>query len=63
MDTAEPAEPVGALSAYRAAGDVHESIDPLLDKISKHGLASLTHSERATLERARVSLLRKERGS
>ena len=43
-------------------GDVHESIDPLLDKISKHGLASLTNGERATLERARVSLLRKERG-
>ena len=42
-------------------GDVHESIDPLLDKISKHGIASLTNSERATLERARVSLLRKER--
>jgi hypothetical protein len=42
--------------------DVHESIDPLLDKISKHGLASLTSSERAALERARVSLLRKERG-
>ena len=42
--------------------DVHESIDPLLDKISKHGLASLTNSERAALERARVSLLRKERG-
>ena len=43
-------------------GDVHESIDPLLDKINKHGLASLTNGERATLERARVSLLRKERG-
>ena len=42
--------------------DVHESIDPLLDKISKHGLASLTHSERAVLEKARVSLLRKEKG-
>ncbi len=42
--------------------DVHESIDPLLDKISKHGLASLSHSERAVLEKARVSLLRKERG-
>ena len=42
--------------------DVHESIDPLLDKISKHGLASLTNSERAVLEKARVSLLRKERG-
>ena len=63
VDTAEPAEPVGAVStSYRASGDVHESIDPLLDKISKHGLASLTHSERATLERARVSLLRKDRG-
>ncbi len=63
VDTAEPAEPVGAVStSYRAFGDVHESIDPLLDKISKHGLASLTHSERATLERARVSLLRKDRG-
>ena len=42
--------------------DVHESIDPLLDKISKHGLASLTNSERALLEKARVSLLRKDRG-
>ena len=62
VDTTEPAEPVGAVSSYRAPGDVHESIDPLLDKISKHGLASLTHSERATLERARVSLLRKDRG-
>ncbi len=43
-------------------GDVHESVDPLLEKISLHGLASLTHGERATLEKARVSLLRKERG-
>lgn len=42
--------------------DVHEFIDPLLDKISKHGLASLTNSERAVLEKARVSLLRKEKG-
>lgn len=42
--------------------DVHESIDPLLDKISKHGLASLTNSERAVLEKARVSLLRKDKG-
>ena len=42
--------------------DVHESINPLLDKISKSGLASLTNSERAMLEKARVSLLRKERG-
>jgi membrane associated rhomboid family serine protease len=44
-------------------GDVHDSIDPLLEKISRHGLASLTHGERATLEKARASLLRKERGT
>lgn len=44
-------------------GDVYESIDPLLDKINQHGLASLTSSERATLERARVSLMRKDRSS
>ena len=39
--------------------DVIESIDPLLDKISKHGLASLTAREREKLERARVELLKK----
>ena len=50
-------------TSYSGGGELHDSIDPLLDKISKHGLASLTHSERAALERARVSLLRKERGS
>ena len=53
---------VGGVSGVSRADDLHESIDPLLDKISKHGLASLTNSERATLEKARVSLLRKERG-
>ena len=53
---------VGGVTGVGRVDDVHESIDPLLDKISKHGLASLTNSERATLERARVSLLRKERG-
>ncbi len=52
-----------AATVVRSSGaDLHESIDPLLDKISKQGLASLTQSERAVLERARVSLLRKERG-
>ena len=51
----------GGSEDYRAR-DVHESIDPLLDKINQHGLASLTNSERAMLEKARVSLLRKERG-
>lgn len=41
--------------------DVVESIDPLLDKISQHGLKSLTIRERERLEQARTSLLRKTR--
>ncbi|HEX8680119.1 MAG TPA: DUF6576 domain-containing protein, partial [Chthoniobacterales bacterium] len=39
--------------------NVHDSIDPLLDKISKHGINSLTPSERKALDRARNQLLKK----
>ncbi len=38
-----------------------ESIDPILDKIARQGIGSLTRSERESLERARVALLEKER--
>jgi membrane associated rhomboid family serine protease len=38
---------------------LHESIDPLLDKISRTGLSSLTAREKAQLQRARESLLKK----
>jgi membrane associated rhomboid family serine protease len=39
--------------------NVHESIDPVLEKISKQGINSLTASERRALERARANLLKK----
>jgi hypothetical protein len=39
--------------------NIHESIDPVLEKISKHGINSLTASERRALDRARNSLLKK----
>lgn len=42
------------------ADDVIESIDPLLDKIAKHGIASLTAREREKLEQARAELLKKQ---
>jgi len=42
-----------------AHGDVIESIDPLLDKIAKHGIGSLTARERQKLEDARAELLKK----
>ena len=48
--TEEVAEPLDAL----------DSVDPVLEKISKHGMSSLTQSERATLERARASLLKRK---
>lgn len=40
--------------------DPHRIIDPLLEKISRDGLASLTRREREQLERARAALLAKE---
>jgi len=39
--------------------EVIESIDPLLDKIAKHGIGSLTAREREKLEAARAELLKK----
>jgi membrane associated rhomboid family serine protease len=39
--------------------DVYASIDPILDKISKSGMNSLTENERKILDRARNRLLKK----
>ncbi len=39
--------------------DIYESIDPVLDKISKSGIGSLTAGERRALDRARNRLLKK----
>jgi membrane associated rhomboid family serine protease len=39
--------------------DVYASVDPVLDKISKSGIGSLTESERKILDRARNRLLKK----
>lgn len=41
--------------------DVYDSIDPLLEKISKSGINSLSASERRTLDRARAQLLNKSK--
>jgi membrane associated rhomboid family serine protease len=55
-------KPSRTLPASRPAlpsDDVIESIDPLLDKIAKHGIGSLTEREREKLEQARAELLKK----
>lgn len=58
----EPAE-----SAPRRARKPEETavddIDPLLDKIAKSGMSSLTAAERARLEKARAALLKKDPGA
>ena len=41
--------------------DEVESIDPLLDKIARSGMASLSARERARLEKAREALIKKDR--
>ena len=40
--------------------DVYSSVDPILDKIAKSGMASLTEAERKALDRARNRLLKKD---
>ena len=45
-----------------AVDDPMLEIDPLLDKITCHGMGSLTTAEREKLEQARKQLLRKEKG-
>jgi hypothetical protein len=40
--------------------DVYTSVDPILDKISKSGIGSLTANERKILDRARNRLLKKD---
>ena len=40
---------------------VHDSIDPILEKIARQGIGSLSRGEREKLERARTALLEKER--
>ena len=48
-------------AAERGGGeDQLESIDPILEKISKSGIASLTKRERDLLERARERLIAKD---
>lgn len=42
--------------------DLHGSIDPILDKISRSGIASLTVRERERLEKARHKLIAKDGG-
>jgi hypothetical protein len=38
--------------------NLHESIDPILEKISKQGIGSLSANERKMLDRARARLLK-----
>src|SRR5205823_5774844 len=42
----------------REEDDISEAVDPILDKIARSGIGSLTPSERRTLDRARNRLLK-----
>jgi hypothetical protein len=53
--------PAPARSRAATEPSEHIEIDPLLDKISRKGLGSLTPAERSALERAREKLIEKDR--
>jgi hypothetical protein len=53
-------KPANARRAVEEADEI-ESIDPLLDKIARSGMASLSAEERARLEKAREALMKKDR--
>lgn len=56
-----PPGEAGREDAAPDGSDEMEAINPVLEKIAKSGMASLTKRERAHLERAREALLKKER--
>jgi membrane associated rhomboid family serine protease len=64
-DDLQPDRPMRALKPRNepVEVDLHESIDPLLEKISRHGIGSLTKRERQRLEQARAALLEREKPS
>ncbi len=53
--TARPADPIEAL--------IEDEVNPILDKIGLHGIGSLSHEERRTLERASRELERRKQGA
>jgi len=55
--------PVARPNAAPARGDALDAIDPILEKISRHGIDSLTPGEREHLEKARAQLIAKDGGS
>lgn len=55
-----PPPPPRTRSRVADDDDAVESIDPLLEKIAKTGMSSLTAKERAKLEKARQALMKKE---
>jgi membrane associated rhomboid family serine protease len=46
---------------HRGEDDVYESVDPILEKIAKSGIGSLTANERRQLDRARNRLLKESK--
>ncbi len=55
--------PVARPNPEPASEDALEAIDPILEKISRHGIGSLTPRERERLEKARARLIAKDGGS
>jgi len=54
-------EPEWTLPSSQTAREfIEQEIDPILDKIARHGIGSLTEAERKLLERARLEILSRD---
>ena len=53
-------EPDTIIPPRNAREFIEREIDPILEKIHTHGLASLTDAERTVLERAREEIMNRE---
>ena len=54
LSKVKPARASGRQKWKASETEIHESIDPLLEKISEHGLASLSEDEKKQLEKRGV---------
>jgi hypothetical protein len=58
-----PPRPTPRPNPEPVSEDALDAIDPILEKISRHGIGSLTPRERERLEKARAHLIAKDGGS
>ncbi len=61
VDMNEPEWTVPSSQSQTSREFIEQEIDPILDKIGRHGISSLTEEERKLLERARLEIMSRDK--